>query len=82
MSSEGLRFFMSNLLSGAVQIAILRSPLHSDRLASLLCWFGFGETIKSSQPADRGVHPWNMGHGKLVPAYAKWIGESFSTAAK
>jgi len=41
MSSEGLRFFMSNLLSGAVQIAILRSPLafRSPSLAAVLVRF-------------------------------------------
>jgi hypothetical protein len=55
---------MSNLLSGAVQIAILRSPL---RLAAVLV--RFGETVKSSQPRRPGVDPSNMGHGKLVPAF-------------
>jgi len=48
---------MSNLLSGAVQIAILRPPLNSHRLASPAVLFGFGETVKSRQPAGRDIDP-------------------------
>ena len=70
-SSERLGFFMSNLLSGAVQIAMLRFPpaFRSISLAAVLVrsW----RNSKSSQAASLGVDPSNMGHGKLVPACAK-----------